>query len=217
MRAEIIKRDGNELTIKLFDELTDEEVERYKIGDRLFAMIDLYDPESITIGQRNHIYALFGDMAAYTGYPAVEWEFYMKVDLMHREKLKDKPSLKANQMSKNLARQFIENIVITCIQLEIPFRKDQFYLPRESSNYIFWATMNRNCVVCGEPHAHIHHFDTVGMGRNRSVVDHSKLQVMALCPTHHSEVHNIGDKEFYKKYLVKPVKLNQRQLKELGM
>ena len=68
MRAEIIKRDGNELTIKLYDELTDEEADRYKIDDRLFAVVELFDPDSITIEQRKHIYALLGDFEAYTGY-----------------------------------------------------------------------------------------------------------------------------------------------------
>ena len=61
MRAEIIKRDGNELTIKLYDELTDEEADRYKIDNRLFAVVELFDPDSITNEQRKHIYALLGD------------------------------------------------------------------------------------------------------------------------------------------------------------
>ena len=151
MRAEIVGRKGNEITLKLFDELTDEEVERFKIGDRLFAVVELFDPDSITNEQRRHIYALLGDFEEYTGYTLESAESLFKVKFMHHEFLDDLPSLATNQMTKTMASKFIEYIVIYYIQNGIPFRKDQFYLPRESSNYIFWATMTRHCVICGKP------------------------------------------------------------------
>lgn len=217
MRAEILEHDGDILKLRIFDKLTEEEKRRYEINGRLFSLLEMYDPESITVAQQNHIYALIGDISFYTGYPKAEWERYIKENFKHFDFLPDIPSFALNKMSKAQASKVIEYIVIFCIREEIPFRKDQFYLPRESSNYVFWATMKRNCVVCGKPHAQIHHFDTVGMGRNRNKVDHTKLRVMALCTDHHKETHTIGDKEFYKKHLVKPVKLNKRQLKELGM
>lgn len=217
MRAEILNQEGNVITVQLFDELTPEEVAHYKIGDRLFARVELFDPDSITVDQRKHIYALFGDMEAYTGYPRDWWERFMKEGFMHYDLMDEMPSLATNAMSKTRAAKFTEFIIIYCIQNEIPFRKQQFYLPQESSKVIFYLTMNRMCVVCGKPHAHIHHFDTVGMGRDRRKVDHTKHRVMALCPRHHSETHDIGVRKFYEKYQVKPVVLNRKQLKELGM
>ena len=67
MRAEIIKQDGNEITMKIFDELTEEDKSRYEINGRLFAVVELFDPDSITNEQRRHIYALLGDVEEYTG------------------------------------------------------------------------------------------------------------------------------------------------------
>jgi len=218
MRAEIIGRDGDEIRVKLYDDLTDEEIERYKIGDRLFAVVELFDPDSITIEQRKHIYALFGDFSEYTGYTLESAESLFKVKFMHHEMLDELPSLATNQMTKTVASKFIEYLVIWFIQNEIPFRKDQIYLPRESSNYIFWATMTRHCVICGKEHADIHHAtNLVGRGGNRRTHDHWNSTFLALCREHHNEAHNLGLTEFMKKYLVKPIKLNKKQLKEVGV
>lgn len=218
MRAEIIGHEGDKLTVKIFDELVQEDIERYKIGGRLFAHIELFDPDSITIEQRNHIYALFGDMSFYTGYSLEAVESWLKVKFMYREFLDELPSLATNQMTKTMASKFIEYIIIYYIQNGIPFRKDQIYLPRESSNYIFWATMTRHCVICGKPHADIHHAtNLVGRGGNRKKHDHWNSTFLPLCRGHHNEAHNSGLTEFMEKYLVKPVKLNKKQLKEIGV
>lgn len=217
MRAEIIERDGNELRIKLFDELTDEEVSRYRIGERLFAVVELFDPDSITNEQRRHIYALLGDFSDYTGYTLESAESLFKVKFMHHEMLDELPSLGTNNMTKTVASKFIEYIIIWYIQNDIPFRKDQFYLPTESSKYIYWATITRHCVICGKKHAQIAHYEAVGMGRNRNKIDHTKHHVLALCDDHHKEQHQIGWTEFAKKYLVKPIKLKLKDLKKLGV
>ena len=218
MRAEIIGRDGNELRIKLFDELTDEEVERYKIGDRLFAVVELFDPDSITNEQRRHIYALLGDFSDYTGYTLESVESLFKVKFMHFEMMDELPSFGTNRMTKTMAGKFIEYLIIWYIQNGIPFRKDQIYLPRESSNYIYWATITRHCVICGKPQSDIHHAtNLVGRGRNRKTHDHWNSTFLALCREHHNTVHAMGLTEFMKKYVVKPIKLNRKELKELGV
>lgn len=218
MRAEIIKQKGKEITLKLIDELTDGDKQKYEINGRLFAMVELFDPDSITQPQRNHIYALIGDLEKYTGYPEEWWERYLKRNFMHLENLKEMPSLAVNRMTKAQASKFIEFIIIYCIQNEIPFRKNQFYLTEESANVLFYLTMNRLCVVCGKPHADIHHAtNLVGMGNDRRKHSHWNSTFLSLCRGHHNEVHSLGLEEFNKKYLVKPVKLTQRNLKDIGV
>lgn len=217
MRGQVLTQNGDIITVKLFDELTPEMKREYRIGKNLFVNVELFDPESITQAQRNHIYALIGDMENYTGYPAEAWESHIKINFMHKEFMQDFPSLRNNQMTKKEASRLIEYIVIYCIQNGIPFRNNREYLPKDTMSYIFYATMNRNCVICGKPNADIHHIDAVGMGRNRKKIDHTNKRVIALCWTHHNEAHNIGVKEFFKKYIIQPVKLNEKQLKELGV
>ena len=217
MRAEIIGKDGNELRVRLYDELTLDEMKRYEIDGRLFAIVELFDPESITIDQRNHIFALFGDMEFHTGYPVDGWYNLFKIKFMHHEMLDELPSVAVNQMTKKMASKFIEYIIIYCIQNDIPFQKGQFYLPTESSKYIYWATITRRCVICGKEHAQIAHYEAVGMGRDRRHVDHTKHHVLALCDFHHREQHSVGWTEFMQKYLVKPIKLKANELKQLNV
>lgn len=212
MRAKLIKHEGNKVTFEIYDELTEEDKNNYSINGDVFALIDLFDPESITKSQQNHIYALIGDMEEHTGFPAKTWERHIKENFMHQENLKDIPSFAINEMSKSEARDLIEYIIIFCIQREIPFRKDQFYLPRESSNFLYWATYAGFCIICGDEGSDMHHAtDLVGMGRDRSKKEHWRSTFMSLCRTHHDEAHKLGLSEFMKKHIVKPIKLNERQ------
>lgn len=216
MRAKLTGQNGDEYTFKIYDKVTEEEKSNYKIDGELFATIEWFDPESITKAQQNHIYALIGDMAFYTGYPEAEWERYIKRNFMHKENLKELPSFAINKMSKNEARELIEYIIIFCIREEIPFRKNQFYLPRESSNFLYWATNAGMCVICGDLESDMHHAtNLVGMGRNRNEKKHWHSTFLSLCRAHHNEAHNLGLTAFMEKYLVKPIKLNERQYNEV--
>lgn len=216
MRAKLLKQEGNKVTFELYDELTEEDKSNYAINGELFATIDLFDPESITKSQQNHIYALIGDMTAHTGYPEEEWERHIKKNFMHKANLKDIPSFAINEMSKAEARELIEYIIIYCIQNEIPFRKNQFYLPRESSNFLYWATNAGMCVVCGDINSEMHHAtNLVGMGNDRSKKKHWHSTFLSLCRTHHTEAHALGLTGFMEKHIVKPIKLNERQYNQI--
>lgn len=217
MRAEILEIKGDRVVLKMYDEITRKDIEHYKIDDRLFATLELFESNSITPAQRRHIYALFGDQSASTGDSVEAWKNLMKVELMHREYLQEYPSLANNKMTKDLASKFIEMIVIYCIRKNISFRKNRKYLPRESSNYVYWATVNRNCVICGKPNAEIHHFDAVGMGRDRTKVDHREHGLLALCYTHHRIAHNKGVQWMYENWHIAPIKLSERDLRKLNI
>ncbi|HIF7974698.1 TPA: putative HNHc nuclease [Staphylococcus aureus] len=65
---------------------------------------------------------------------------------------------------------------------------------------LYWATINRNCVICGKPHADLAHYEAVGRGMNRNKMNHYDKHVLALCREHHNEQHAIGVKSFDDKY-----------------
>lgn len=71
---------------------------------------------------------------------------------------------------------------------------------KEDKNYLYWSTINRNCVICGKPHAELAHYHAVGRGFNRHKIDHTGSKVLALCSHHHLEQHNIGIDSFNDKY-----------------
>lgn len=218
MRAQIIGKEGTILKVHLFDELTDEDIKRYMIDGKLFATVELFSKNSITSAQRRHIYALFGDMEAHTGHVMEYWESKMKLKFMHFDFMQKLPSLANNQMTKERASKFLEYIIVYCIQKEIPFRRDRIYLPKESTAYLYYATMKRYCMVCGKPDSQLHHATSlIGMGRDRTKHNHLESTFMMLCANHHHEVHNIGLFDFCKKYILQPIKLSKRDLDQLNI
>ena len=66
--------------------------------------------------------------------------------------------------------------------------------------FLYWSTVNRNCVICGKPHSDLAHRFTIGRGRDRTKIDHFGNQVLALCRAHHNEQHQIGMDTFNNKY-----------------
>lgn len=212
MNGEIIEHKGDIITVKLFDKLTEENKKVYDRNGRLFAVVELFDPDSITQSQRSHYWALIGDMEFYTGMGIEYWDARMKLGFMHHQMLDELPSVAINGMSKARASLFLEFIIIYCIQKGIPFRKNQFYLPRESSNFLYWMTNTGGCIICGDLDSDLHHAtNLVGMGNDRSKKKHWESTFMSLCRTHHNEAHNLGLTDFMAKHLVKPIKLNERQ------
>lgn len=207
----------DEITLKLKDKVNIHELEQKTIHGHIYGNFEVYEPNTITKLQRKHIYALFGDYEDYTGTPLEAVESYFKYQFMMEEALDELPSLAANRMTKSTASRFIEYLVTTFIQLGIPFRKQQFYLTMDQNKMLYALTMKRLCVVCGKPGADIHHVDAIGMGANRHKHDHSKHEFLALCRSHHSESHNIGQREFMKKYHIKAIKLDNKHLKQIGV
>ena len=66
--------------------------------------------------------------------------------------------------------------------------------------FLYWSTVNRNCVICGKPHSDLAHRFAVGRGRDRTKINHFGNQILALCRSHHNEQHQIGMDTFNNKY-----------------
>lgn len=217
MRGEIIDHTGDLIQVRLIDPLHVETVKKQAYNGKYYVIVEVFEKDSITFEQRKHLYALFGDIAEYIGLPLDAVESERKYQFMQDEHMDDFPSLANNQMKKTVASEFIEHTIDYCINNDIPFRKQKFYLTTDITKMLFALTMKRLCVVCGKPHSDIHHVNAIGMGANRTNHDHSKHEFLALCRQHHNESHQIGQREFMKKYYVKPVKLNHDHIKELGV
>lgn len=79
---------------------------------------------------------------------------------------------------------------------QIPMRMETSKLLKGDKAMLYWATINRNCVICGEPKADLAHYETVGRGMNRNKMNHYGKHVLALCRRHHNQQHNIGVQSF---------------------
>lgn len=216
MKAKVIKISGNKVTFEFDEEVYINTLSRDKEGF-INAEIQFDDDRFISADQRKHFYALVGDVSEYMGNPIDATEAWLKYRFMNEKSLDEFPSLAREAMSREMASDLIEFVVLWCIHEGVPFRKQQWYLSTDDSKVLYALTQKRLCAVCGKPNADIHHINAIGAGRNRKTIDHGSHKFLALCREHHNESHAIGQKTFMDKYLLKPVKLIDEDLKKLGV
>lgn len=216
MKGKLKKIKGRQVLLELDEDVELSHIERDIYGFAL-ADVEFYDDRYITPQQRNHFWALMGDYWEYTGSPIEASAQYFKYQFMIDKQLADFPSVGTRGMSRNLASELLEFIILKFIKDGVLFRKENYYLSMDVSKMLYALTMKRLCWVCGSPSSEIAHYDAVGMGRNRKKVDHTKHRFMCLCWKHHQEQHTIGIKTFCDKHHIKPIKLTAESIKELGI
>lgn len=213
MRAELLRVDGSQVTLQLFDD--PEELAKGEYKGRYFAYLEPWLPDTTTDEQRKHFYALIKDISDHTG--EAPWVIKLRMKYLYmiaHDKTKE-PSLARNKMSKKDARLLIQTVIDFALEHDIPLRGN--YLPYFEEKQFFELTLKRMCWVCGR-HGDLHHVQAVGMGRDRSKIDHTKHEFMCLCRHHHQETHQVGQETFMKKYSLQGgIKLMKEQLKSLGV
>lgn len=157
---------------------------------------------SITADQRKKIYAIFRDIADYTGAN----KDYTKENL--KKKFTEETEYEQFSLSnceKQLASDFIKYLIEFCFEYGVELNEHPKDLMSENLEGYFKICIKRKiCSVCGRA-GEVHHVDTIGMGRNRNKVDDSQSRKICLCRKHHSEAHNSGWHTFSEKYHVEGV------------
>ena len=156
------------------------------------------DPFLITDKQRRKIFALCNDIEAYTGQPR-DYMRYMFMDYVCVLYGYDQ-GISLSNCSRQQASQIIEVTLDWIFYNNIPLSYKTSDLLKNDKAFLYWSTVNRNCVICGTPRAELAHYQAVGRGRNRRKIDHTDNKVLALCSRHHREQHQIGMDSFNEKY-----------------
>lgn len=162
--------------------------------------IQLIDGRPLSDKQRRTCYKLIREISNYTGMgldPTKEWTKikFLTEDL---QETADKIfSLSNAPMSLVCAyQQFLVNFIL---DWEIPCSFSLLDFVDNVSAYIYACLEHKKCCVCGQ-HCDLHHVDRVGMGGNRVTMIHEGMEVLPLCRGHHTECHDIGQKEFEEAY-----------------
>ncbi|HDV6097132.1 TPA: hypothetical protein RJJ77_002075 [Staphylococcus pseudintermedius] len=155
------------------------------------------DPYAITDKQRRKIFALCNDIEEYTGQPR-EYMRYMFMDYVSFVEGYERLSL--SNCSRTQANQIIDVTLDWVFHNDVPLNYKTSDLLKNDKAFLYWSTVNRNCVICGKSHAELAHYQAVGRGRNRRKIEHVGNKVLALCSHHHREQHNIGIDSFNDKY-----------------
>lgn len=193
----INKDDGTTTVVISGIELGDKETLLLDNGLDVEVEVKPVDPYAITDKQRRKIFALCNDIEEFTGQPR-EYMRYMFMDYVSFVEGYDKLSL-AN-CTRTQAKQVIEVILDWVFHNDIPLNYKTSDLLKNDKAFLYWSTVNRNCVICGKPHAELAHYEAVGRGFNRNKMNHYNKHVLALCREHHNEQHAIGVKSFDEKY-----------------
>ncbi|MEM5397314.1 putative HNHc nuclease [Staphylococcus gallinarum] len=179
-------------------EIPEQAIELLDLNQPIDVDCSVIDPNAITGQQRKLIFALCNDIEGHTGQPRdyMRQMFQDYVNFLYG--YEERISL--SNCTRTIAKQIIEVMFEWIFTNAIPLNYKTSELMKEDKNYLYWATITRHCVICGEPHSDLAHYETVGRGMNRNKMNHYGKHVLALCRKHHNEQHQIGINTFNDKY-----------------
>ena len=216
--GKLISVDGDQVTFELKEKMNVERLIRVFSdydGERL-AEIFFKDPRCFTTQQRAFTFALMRDIAIYTGeqLETLKDVFYWQFRYFTGRNI----SLSNGSLNTVDDVATLDDLILDFIfENHIPFKTGYEIPPQNVQYYFYKCVMTRTCCNCGRKNAQIAHYQAVG-NRKRSKVDHRQLLFMSLCGEKcHPEQHQIGVENFCNKYHIKPIKLSERDLIELGV
>ena len=175
------------------------------------------DNRCISAEQRRKAWALMTEIAAYQGQD--------KEDVYREQSaafsIKNFESLQGHLFHLSTAtvseaRDFINLLIEIIIEYGIPTKEPLYGLCDDIERYVYACLMNKKCAVCGRK-TELHHYDHVGMGRNRREINHIGMRAYPLCREHHEEIHLIGEKAFDEKYHLIPIEIDQKIAKKYNL
>ena len=191
--------DGTYSVVATGVELEQSHIDLLENGYSLIAEVEVPDNKKLSIEQRKKIFALCRDIELHWGEPveSLRKRFQAELEIMNGYN-----EISLSNCSMKIASELIELIIAFMFHHQIPMRVETSKLLSGDKAMLYWATVNRNCVLCGESNADLAHHYAIGRGANRKKMQHYDYEVLALCRRHHQEQHNIGVKSFDEKYIL---------------
>lgn len=206
--AQIVGYDGELLTIKplvaIDRELLQKQVESIEIR--------LTDGREISAEQRRKVFALVRDIADWCG---EEPEYIRKFTMFECRITNGIEPFSLSDCDMSTAREYISYLIDFCFCHGVPTRDTLLNRTDDISKYLYSCLVHRKCAVCNKQ-ADVHHIDTVGMGRDRTKINHSGMEAIALCREHHQEAHTRGQ-AFFDKYHIYGTRLDENLCKILNL
>lgn len=157
---------------------------------------------NITAAHRAKAFAVMCEIADHSGY-APKGKFYADViKPMYNTAYDIDFSLSEKSCTLEEYDMFMEFVIELALTLGVQFN----YSPKEcftdTDRYLILMIKNRTCCITGHPNADIHHTIALGMGVDRTEIDHSKYPRMALSREYHQLAEMKGQEWFDKEYCV---------------
>ena len=201
---------GDEITIKLDDELNIYRLQKFAANKQPTIELQLDDGRQISPDQRKKIFAMLRDMAMYTGYDIRDMEQWMKYFYYPKTGAE---SFSMSDCSMDQANKFLTFILDFCFENGIPFKTKTWDMIDVDYHLTLECIEHRKCIICGK-HADLHHVDVLG-NRSRKFTDHRKFRFLPLCRIHHQEAERTPALEFAQKYQIKGIQIPEDDLIKL--
>lgn len=163
------------------------------------AEVRLNDGRNISVEQRKKLYATIKDISLFTGDDPEYLKEFLKYDYCSTT---GERYFSLSDCSMDTAREFISHILDFALRENIPLSDLAINRTDDIDRYLAGCIKFKVCCICGKKPSDLHHTQTIGMGADRRTYDDSNNEKIQLCRQHHNEAHQIGVKEFSKKYKV---------------
>lgn len=173
------------------------------------------DGRRITAEQRRKIYATMRDIAEWSGDVPDAVKAYFKWSFCGDGEHED---FSLSDVDRETASEFLGYLIDFCIQNGVPCSDPLWDRCEDIERYMYACVMTRTCCITGRKNAQIHHYDRVGMGRNRNEICHIGMRVVPLAADLHTMVHCSGNEDdFYKQHYITPIALTEKMCRHLNL
>lgn len=180
--------------------------------------VDYIDSRSLSDKQRKFCYSLINAIAEWSGSSTQDIKEAFKLEFWAEkvDTLADKIfSLSNAPMS--LVAEFQKFLIAFILENDVPTKFPLIEYVDDIDHYVYMCLIHKKCAICGKK-AELHHVDTVGMGNDRTEIQHEGKEAISLCREHHKEFHDIGKASFFEKYhLDSGIKIDKTIMKIYGL
>ena len=209
---------GDEVTFRFSSKDEAEEFKNtYVLFNQTLVEIQVRDDREISAKQRRFIYAMFNDIAKWSGDAPEYIKQWFKLAYEYWQEL---DTISLRDVEKSVAAGLITFMLDFVADHNVPlsFKPLDALEPEDVAHFEYACLMNKCCVICGKKPSELHHIDTVGAnGGYRSKINHLGLRAVQLCTIHHEEAGKLPPNKFLSKYHINGIKIDERIAKVHGL
>lgn len=206
--ARISDFDGERLTLLPESPITQELIHK-QAG---VVELRIVDGREITAEQRKKIYAIFREVALWSGHYPEEVKEILKYDFRVERNIR---LFSLSDVDETTAHDFIDYLIKFCLRWDVPTKKPLIEHCDDIDAYLWSCLWYRKCSICGRE-AEVHHVDRIGMGRDREKIVHEGLRAIALCREHHDKAHR-DERRLFEQYHLHGIELDEKLCRRLNL
>ena len=172
-------------------------------------LVQLTDERPLSHKQRNAVYTLLNAISAWSGMDKHDTKDYFKLKFLADDMMETGEKIfSLSDAPMSLVCSFQRYLVDFIVKEGVPCDFDLLKFVDDIPSYVYSCLVNKKCLLCGR-RADLHHWERVGMGRDRTDIIHEGMMVMPLCREHHTLCHTMPQTEFDETYHLEPVEADK--------